>query len=90
MARTAGDVILLDGIIRNNDFNTTGNGAVATAVPCAVEVNTSLSLRGVRLGLPSTLGWVPSATYDGISGEVGMLLRMPCSDKLMNSCLTKP
>lgn len=70
MARTAGDVILLDSIIRNNDFNSTGNGAVAAAVPCAVNVNSSLSLRGVRLGLPSTLGWVPSATYAGISGEI--------------------
>ena len=72
MARTAGDVILLDSIIRNNDFNSTGNGAVATAVPCAADVNTSLDLQGVRLGLPSTLGWVPSATYDGISGEVSI------------------
>ena len=70
MARTAGDLNLLDSIIRNSDFNTTGNGAVATAVPCAVDVDTSMSLEGVRLGLPSTLGWVPSATYVGISGEV--------------------
>ena len=75
MARTAGDVVLLDSIIRNNDFNTTGNGAVATAVPCAVDVNTSMSLQGVRLGLPSTLGWVPSATYAGISGEVSITPR---------------
>lgn len=72
MARTAGDLTLLDSIIRNNDYNTTGNGAVTTAVPCAVNVNTSLSLEGVRLGLPSTLGWVPSATYVGISGEVSI------------------
>ena len=72
MARTAGDVVLLDSIVRNNGFNTTGNGAVATAVPCAVTVNSSLSLRGLRLGLPSTLGWVPSDTYDGISGEVSI------------------
>ena len=70
MARSAGDVVLLDSIVRNKGFNSTGNGAVATAVPCAVSVNTSLSLRGLRLGLPSTLGWVPSDSYDGISGEV--------------------
>ena len=70
MARTAGDVVFLDSIIRNSGFNTTGNGAVPTALPCAVNVNTSLDLRGVRFGLPSTFGWVPSDTYDGISGEV--------------------
>lgn len=70
MARTAGDVVLLDSIIRNSGFNATANGAVPTPVSCAVDVNTSLSLRGLRLGLPSTFGWVPSDTYAGISGEV--------------------
>ena len=87
MARTAGDLVLLDSIIRNSAANTTGNGAVANALSCSVKVNTSMSLAGVRLGLPSTEGWVPSATYDGISGEVGhctlletayLLLVAPC------------
>ncbi len=70
MARTAGDLVLLDSIVRNSAAKTTGNGAVASALSCAVNVNSSMSLKGVRLGLPSTEGWVPSATYDGISGEV--------------------
>lgn len=70
MARTAGDLVLLDSIVRNSAAKTTGNGAVASALSCAVSVNSSMSLNGVRLGLPSTEGWVPSATYDGISGEV--------------------
>ncbi len=69
MARTAGDLVLLDSIVRNSAAKTTGNGAVASALSCAVNVNSSMSLKGVRLGLPSTEGWVPSATYDGISGE---------------------
>lgn len=71
MARTAGDLVLLDSIVRNSVAKTTGNGAVASALSCTVNVNSSMSLKGVRLGLPSTEGWVPSATYDGISGEVG-------------------
>ena len=70
MARTAGDLVLLDSVIRNSAANTTGNGAVASPLSCAVDVNSSMSLRGVRLGLPSTEGWVPSDSYDGISGEV--------------------
>ena len=70
MARTAGDLVLLDSIVRNSAAKTTGNGAVASALSCTVNVNSSMSLKGVRLGLPSTEGWVPSATYDGISGEV--------------------
>ncbi|DBB14631.1 TPA: hypothetical protein ACH3X3_004893 [Trebouxia sp. C0006] len=72
MARTAGDLVLLDSIVRNSAAKTTGNGAVASALSCAVNVNSSMSLKGVRLGLPSTEGWVPSATYDGISGEVAV------------------
>ncbi|DBA92431.1 TPA: hypothetical protein ACH3X1_002668 [Trebouxia sp. C0004] len=72
MARTAADLVLLDSIVRNSAGNTTGNGAVASALSCGVNVNSSMSLKGVRLGLPSTEGWVPSATYDGISGEVAV------------------
>ena len=70
MARTAGDLVLLDSIIRNSAANTTGKGAVATPLSCAVNVSSNMSLQGVRLGLPSTEGWVPSGSYDGISGEV--------------------
>lgn len=70
IARTAGDLVLLDSVVRNSAAKTTGNGAVASAMSCAVNVNSSMSLKGVRLGLPSTEGWVSSATYSGISGEV--------------------
>ena len=70
MARTAGDLVLLDSIVRNSSANTTGTGAVATPLSCAVDVNRSMSLQGVRLGLPSTEGWVASGSYVGISGEV--------------------
>ena len=70
MARTAGDLVLLDSVIRNSGANTTGTGAVTTPLSCAVDVDRNMSLRGVRLGLPSTEGWVPSDSYDGISGEV--------------------
>ena len=73
MARTAGDLALLDSVIRNSAANTTGNGAIASPVSCSVKVNSSMSLKGGRLGLPSTEGWVPSASYAGISGEVHML-----------------
>ena len=69
MARTAGDLVL-DSVVRNSGANTTGTGAVATPLSCAVDVDRNMSLRGVRLGLPSTEGWVPSDSYDGISGEV--------------------
>ena len=66
MARTADDLILLDGIIRNSGANSTGNGAVYPAVQCAAPINASMSLKGVRLGLPSTFGWQTA----GISQEV--------------------
>ena len=66
MGRNAPDLILLDSIIRSNNYSTTGFGSVPTPVSCAVEIDPNFSLAGVRLGLPSTLGWqVP-----GISGEV--------------------
>ncbi|KAL3142981.1 hypothetical protein ABBQ38_003263 [Trebouxia sp. C0009 RCD-2024] len=66
IAHTASDLVFLDSIVRNSAANTTGNGAVASPLSCAVSVNSSMDLRGVRLGLPSTLGWVTP----GISGEV--------------------
>lgn len=67
LARTADDLQLLDSVIRNSAASTTGHGALATNVSCAAPRNSSLnSLRGVRLGLPSTFGWVTS----GISEEV--------------------
>ena len=66
MARTAEDLLLLDSIVRDSSAETTGNGAVMDPVSCAAPVNESISLAGLRLGLPSTFGWVT----DGISSEV--------------------
>ena len=66
--------MLLDSIIRNSGANTTGNGAVSEPISCAVDVNASLSLAGVRIGLPSTFAW----QTPGISAEVGTLT---CSTK---------
>ena len=66
MARTAEDLVLLDSVIRNNQGTTTANGAWDNPINCAVDVNRDLNLQGVRIGLPSTFGWV----QPGISAEV--------------------
>ena len=65
MARTARDLILLDSIVRKPNCTTDAKGAISAPVPCDVEVEMDLNLTGVRLGLPSTLGW-----NNGISSEV--------------------
>lgn len=58
--------MLLDSIVRNSSANTTGNGAVRAPVSCAVEIDSSMTLEGVRIGLPSTFAW----QTPGISEEV--------------------
>ena len=86
MARTAEDLILLDSIVRDSSAETTGNGAVAEPVACAAPVNESLTLSGVRLGLPSTFGWVT----DGISLEVGCLVAQPLLCMMSKSARSCP
>lgn len=67
MARTADDLILLDSIIRDSDASTTGNGAVSSPVTCAAPISSNFtSLEGVRLGLPSTFGFVTASISDEV------------------------
>ena len=47
---------MLDSIIRTKNYSTSGEGILPTTVPCDVNVNTNLSLAGLRIGLPSTFG----------------------------------
>lgn len=68
MARTARDLILLDSIVRKPNCTTTAKGAIPSPVDCDVDVDLNFNLTGVRLGLPSTLGW-----NNGISSEVILL-----------------
>lgn len=68
MARTARDLILLDSIVRKPNCTTDAKGAIETPVSCDVDVDLSFNLSGVRLGLPSTLGW-----NNGISSEVNSI-----------------
>ena len=78
IARTAQDLVLLDSIIRNHNATTTGNGAVAEPLPCAVAVNASMGLRGVRLGLPSTFAWqTPGISLEVRSRSLPVLLSAP-------------
>ena len=74
MARTARDLILLDSIIRKPNCTTSAKGAIPFPVSCDVEVDLSLNLTGVRLGLPSTLGW-----NNGISSEVIIVWLCPAA-----------
>ena len=56
MGRTAEDLVMLDSIVRTPNITTTGVGILPTPVSCNVNVNRNLSLAGLRIGLPSTLG----------------------------------
>lgn len=56
MGRTAEDLIMLDSIVRTKNYSSSGEGMLPGTVPCDVNVNTNLSLAGLRIGLPSTFG----------------------------------
>ena len=60
MGRTAEDLILLDSIVRTKNYSSTGEGMLPTAVSCSVNVNSNLSLSGLRIGLPSNYGECPA------------------------------
>ena len=60
------DLVLLDSIIRTPNDMTDELGGLQVPVSCNVEVDRSMNLTGLRLGLPSNFGWV----NPGLSGEV--------------------
>ena len=47
---------MLDSIVRTKNYSSSAEGMLPTTVPCDVNVNTNLSLAGLRIGLPSTFG----------------------------------
>ena len=56
MGRTAEDLIMLDSIVRTKNYSSSGEGMLPGTVSCDVNVNTNLSLAGLRIGLPSNFG----------------------------------
>ncbi len=85
MARTARDLILLDSIVRKPNCTTDSKGAIPEPVSCDVEVDLDFNLTGVRLGLPSTLGW-----NNGISSEVITIPNIPCSNHVLTTPSVHP
>ena len=47
---------MLDSIVRTKNYSSSGEGMLPGTVPCDVNVNTNLSLAGLRIGLPSNFG----------------------------------
>lgn len=74
MGRTAEDLIMLDSIVRTKNYSSSGEGMLPGTVPCDVNVNTNLSLAGLRIGLPSTFGWVTPGIDASISAIVNAAL----------------
>ncbi|KAL0026963.1 hypothetical protein WJX79_003281 [Trebouxia sp. C0005] len=64
--RTMEDLVLLDSFMRTSSATTDELGALSQPVSCAVDVDTSFNLSGLRLGMPSNFGWV----NPGLSGEI--------------------
>lgn len=62
-------MILLDSVVRNSAVNTTAYGSTSN-MTCAVDTTVVPSLKGLRLGLPSTIGW----NTTGLSMEVWPLV----------------
>ena len=58
--------MLLDSFMRTSNATTDELGALSQPVSCAVDVDRSMNLSGLRLGMPSNFGWV----NPGLSGEV--------------------
>ncbi len=63
------DLVLLDSFMRTSNATTDELGALSQPVSCAVDVDRSMNLSGLRLGMPSNFGWV----NPGLSGEVTTL-----------------
>lgn len=68
--RTMDDLVLLDSFMRTPNASTDELGALPAPVQCSAEVDRSMNLTGLRLGLPSNFGWVTP----GLSGEVSQQL----------------
>ena len=64
--RTMEDLVLLDSFMRTSNASTDELGLLPSPVSCAVDVDRSMNLSGIRVGLPSHFGWVDP----GLSGEV--------------------
>lgn len=60
------DLVLLDSFMRTPNATTDELGALPAPVQCNADVDRSMNLTGLRLGLPSNFGWV----NPGLSGEV--------------------
>ena len=63
------DLVLLDSFMRTPNATTDELGALPAPVQCNADVDRSMNLTGLRLGLPSNFGWV----NPGLSGEVSLI-----------------
>ena len=63
------DLVLLDSFMRTPNATTDELGALPAPVQCNADVDQSMNLTGLRLGLPSNFGWV----NPGLSGEVSLV-----------------
>lgn len=67
--RTMEDLVLLDSVIRTQNATTDELGGLPVPVSCAANIDRSMNLTGLKLGLPSNFGWISP----GLSGEVSTL-----------------
>ena len=56
---------MLDSIVRTKNYSSSGEGMLPGTVPCDVNVNTNLSLAGLRIGLPSNFGELAAESAKG-------------------------
>ena len=73
MGRTMTDLITLDSILRSSIMTSTAVGSIPDPVACAAFIDPNITLKGLRLGLPSNFGWV----NPGLSSQVSS---SPCHD----------
>ncbi len=73
MGRTMTDLITLDSILRSSNMTSTAVGSIPDPVACNAFIDPNITLKGLRLGLPSNFGWV----NPGLSSQVSLL---PCHD----------
>ncbi|KAL0017720.1 hypothetical protein WJX77_008688 [Trebouxia sp. C0004] len=69
MGRTMTDLITLDSILRSSNMTSTAVGSIPDPVACAASINPNITLKGLRLGLPSNFGWV----NPGLSSQMANL-----------------
>ncbi|DBA99565.1 TPA: hypothetical protein ACH3X3_012144 [Trebouxia sp. C0006] len=69
MGRTMTDLITLDSILRSSNMTSTAVGSIPDPVACNAFIDPNITLKGLRLGLPSNFGWV----NPGLSSQMANL-----------------